>query len=139
MISFFVPGIPKPQGSKRAYVNRHTGKASLVESAGQPLADWRGDVKRFAVDAQADIPPLEGPVEVSLGFYLNRPKSHPKTRETWPVSRPDVDKLARAVIDAMSSVCFHDDSQIVHLTAFKEWATDGTPAGCRVNVWKVGK
>ena len=43
MISLFVPGTPKPQGSKRRFVNKHTGKVAVVESAGAPLEYWRGD------------------------------------------------------------------------------------------------
>lgn len=127
MISFFVPGTPKPQGSKRGFVNKHTGKVAMVESAGAPLKDWRGDVKRFAVDAQGDLPPLTGPLAIRLEFRLQRPKSHPKNKVTWPDKRPDADKLARSVLDALTSVCFVDDSQIVALLVRKLWAVEGGP------------
>lgn len=130
-VSFYVPGIPRPQGSKRAFVNRHTGKAALVESAGEPLKDWRGDVKRFAVDAMNGQPALEGPVFVALQFFLPRPKSHPKTKVTYPTSRPDADKLARGVLDALSTVCFKDDSQITSLHVHKSW---GETPGCNIEV-----
>lgn len=135
MISFFVPGTPKPQGSKRGLVNKYTGKVAMVESAGAPLKDWRGDVKRFAVDAQGDTPPLTGPVGILLEFRLQRPKSHPKTRVTYPVARPDADKLARSVLDALTSVCFVDDSQITRLVAYKKWASPFDPPGVLVQVW----
>lgn len=135
MIGFFVPGTPRPQGSKRGFVNKYTGKVAMVESAGAPLKDWRGDVKRFAVDAQGDLAPLTGPVGVLLDFRLQRPKSHPKTRVTYPISRPDCDKLARSVLDALTVVCFKDDSQITRLVVWKKWAKVGEPSGCQIMVW----
>jgi len=124
MIVFTVVGTPKPQGSKRAYINRKTGMPILTESAGQPLRDWRTDIQQAALNAHQG-PPLEGPVMVTLDFTLARPKSHPKTRETWPTTRPDIDKLARSVLDAITHICIVDDSQIIQLTATKSWGTPG--------------
>lgn len=125
MTTFTVIGTPKPQGSKRAYLNRKTGQPILTESAGAPLRDWRTDVQQAAITAQGDRPPLEGPVSVWLAFTLQRPKSHPKTRQTWPTTRPDIDKLCRAVLDALTHICFHDDSQIIELTATERWGIPG--------------
>lgn len=129
--SFHVIGTPKPQGSKRAYI--HSGKARLVESAGQPLKDWRTDIQQAAITAhQGD--PLEGPIAVHLTFTLTRPKSHPKTKQTWPITRPDIDKLARACLDALTHVCFKDDSQVTELIARKQW---GAPPGVTVSVMEA--
>lgn len=125
MTTFTVLGTPKPQGSKRAYLNRKTGKPILTESAGAPLKDWRTDVQQAAIAAMGDQPPFEGPVAVWLEFNLPRPKSHPKTRVTWPITRPDIDKLVRAVLDAITHVCFIDDSQVVTFIASKEWGVPG--------------
>lgn len=134
MISFFVPGTPKPQGSKRAFVHRTTGRAVVVESAGAPLKDWRGDVKRFAVDAMGELEPLTGPVGLVLEFRLTRPKSHPKTRTTYPTARNgDIDKYCRGILDALTSVCFLDDAQVTSLAAKKTWAT--TSPGVAVRLW----
>lgn len=135
MISFFVPGVPKPQGSKRAFVHRSTGRAVMIESAGAPLKDWRGDIKRFAIDAMDRQPALAGPIAIALEFRLPRPKSHPKSKTTYPIARPDADKLARGVLDALTTVCFADDSQITCLLVWKKWATVEWPAGCHVTVW----
>lgn len=131
-ISFFVPGIPRPQGSKRAINHRTTGRPIVIESGGRPLVDWRGDIKREAIEAMGDDTPLDGPVGIWLGFRLPRPKSHPKTKITYPISRPDIDKLTRAVLDALTAVCYRDDAQITELLVFKEWAVD--QPGVRVKV-----
>ena len=131
-MNFFVPGLPKPQGSKRAFVVK--GRPVLAESAGQPLKDWRAVVALAAMNQMAGSPPLDGPVLVRLGFYLPRPKSHPKTKITYPTSRPDIDKLARSVLDALTHICFSDDAQVVHLEARKWWADGGNSVGVGISV-----
>lgn len=137
MISFFVPGTPRPQGSKRGFVNRHTGKVALVESAGAPLKDWRGDVKWMATLAMGETPPFDGPVALVLEFKLSRPKSHSKTKVTYPTSqRGDLDKYCRAVFDALSSVCYLDDAQITRLYAVKQWANSPDGPGVLIKVWE---
>ena len=47
-VEFFVEGTPKPQGSKKTFINHKTGKAVIVEAAGDPLKKWR---KRVAEEA----------------------------------------------------------------------------------------
>jgi hypothetical protein len=134
-VSFTVRGTPAPQGSKRALVHRSTGRAVVMESAGQGLKDWRSDVKAAALNAMlpcqacigrechcdrpARIDPLSGPLAVSVAFTLPKPKSAPKTRRTYPCKRPDLDKLVRAVLDAMTGIVFADDAQVVRLSARK--------------------
>ena len=128
MISFFAPGLPKPQGSKNAFHSKSTGKIVVVEQAGRPLKDWRDSVAVAA--RQAAGTPLEGPIVVSLTFDLPRPKSHGK-KTTYPDKRPDIDKLVRAALDAMTKICFTDDGQITVLSAVKRW---GSPPGVHVIV-----
>lgn len=133
MTTFTVVGTPKPQGSKRAYINKSTGRPIITEQGGSQLTDWRTDVQQAAIRAQGSNPPFEGPLSVTLDFMLTRPKSHPKTKPTWPISRPDIDKLARAVLDALTHICFKDDSQVVELDATKSW---GSPPGVVVTIEK---
>lgn len=141
MKNFFVAGTPKPQGSKRAFVNRRTGRAQMVESAGEPLKDWRGIVDLVAIEHG---PPVSGPVEVTLTFYLTRPKSHygtgrnagtlkPKAPKEH-IQKPDIDKLTRAVLDSLSGRLFHDDSQVSTVTAVKVWQPRGMMSGCQISV-----
>lgn len=127
-VSFTVYGLPKPQGSKRAVNHRSTGRAVVIESAGQPLRDWRGDVKAAAVEAAGWCSALTGPLGVSVAFTLPKPKSAPRTRRTYPAKRPDLDKLVRAVLDAMTGVVFADDAQVIALHAVKLYAGDEDPA-----------
>lgn len=125
MIAFQVLGTPAPQGSKR-----HVGKGIMVESS-LKVKPWREAVKAAAYEART-TGPLEGPVTVTLHFHLLRPKHHYGTGRnagnvkisspTYPAGRPDLDKLTRSTLDALTeSGLIHDDAQIVQLTAWKDY------------------
>lgn len=122
-VSFFVHGIPQPQGSARGF-NR--GGKVVITSANPKLGDWRRVVAGVAQD-HARL--FEGPVTVGLQFYLPRPKSLGK-KVALPAKRPDVDKLIRSCFDALTGVMWADDSQVTTVAATKEYAT--TQVGVKV-------
>lgn len=127
VLAAHIVGTPKPQGSKRAFVVKGKGggkaRAVVVDSDKAPLRDWRTDVVLGVQRAMSDAEQVVGPVAVRLVFALPRPASAPKTRRTWPSGRVgDVDKLARAVLDAMTDAgVWHDDAQVVDLHVVKDY------------------
>ena len=120
-ITFQVHGLPAPQGSTRAFVVK--GKP-IITSTAKGLSAWRRLVADVAQDF-APEQPWEGPVGIDLHFGLPKPKSAPKTRRVWPDKRPDLDKLTRAVLDALTYVVFADDSQVVEIRATKDYGAPG--------------
>lgn len=149
VLSFTVHGDPKPQGSKSGFVNPKTGKVNMVESS-KYLKPWRGTVTRAIKDAiRAAAPaaggfPLLGPVAVELVFTMPKPKSAPKTRVTWPIVYPDVDKLTRAILDAGKyGGAWKDDSQIVDVHATKVYPLEAPGAlrqpGVTATVYLIGQ
>lgn len=134
---FFVAGKPAPQGSKR-YMGRSGGHGVMVESS-KAVAPWRADVRAGAEQAltatQADRFAAGEAVAITLVFVMPRPASAPKKRTPQAVKRPDVDKLARAVLDALSSAgIWQDDSQVVDLHASKHVALLNQTPGCQVSI-----
>lgn len=125
--AFQVRGIPATQGSKRAFVLKGTGRAVITEAGGQHHRDWRTRVAAAAQDAADGRELLAGPVFVNLHFRLPKPASAPKRKRTWPISARsgDIDKLCRCVLDALTGVLFNDDSQVVTLTASKDYGDPG--------------
>jgi len=99
------------------------GKPFITTTAkGLPM--WR----RLVADVAQRFAPAEpwaGPVGVELDFGIPKPKSAPKRRRVWPDKRPDIDKLSRAVLDALTYVIFADDSQVVRLRASKDYGAPG--------------
>jgi len=49
-----------------------------------------------------------------------------------PATRPDIDKLSRAVLDALTGIVFSDDAQVADLQAHKFFADAERPVGVRV-------
>jgi crossover junction endodeoxyribonuclease RusA len=124
--SFYVPGKPAPQGSKR-----HVGRGILVESS-KELGPWRERVALAAHNAMLGQPLLSGAITLTLDFVMPRPKSAPKRSTPPAVKRPDVDKLARAILDAITDVIIADDSQVVDLRATKRLAELGETPGVAI-------
>ena len=132
-VKFFVPGVPQPQGSKRGFVSPN-GKVSMVESAAG-VKPWRSDVKVFAAEAMTGHRLITGPVFMRCDFVMKRPLSTPKTRPTPPATKkPDLDKLLRAVGDALKGTVYAEDSLIVEMVGTKRIAEDGEQPGVSITV-----
>jgi crossover junction endodeoxyribonuclease RusA len=125
-VTFFIPGTPAPQGSKR-----HVGNGVLIESS-KHVGPWRERIAWFA--AQNMHSRFTGAVNVRLEFVMPRPKSLPQNRTPAAIKRPDVDKLARACLDSLSGIAYQDDSQVVGLHANKRIALPGEQPGCQITI-----
>lgn len=132
MIEFYVPGKPVPQGGMTAFARGN--KVRVVNKSSDQLKNWRALVTLTA--AQHFPKPLAGPVCVVVVFSLPRPKSHYGTGRnadvlkasapSHPTTKPDLDKLVRACLDALSTVAFEDDSQVVSVIARKRYGEAST-------------
>lgn len=129
---------PRPKGSKRAVVNRRTGRVVVMEQV-KGIRAWMR-VIRAALPVPAPQWREHAPVAIDATFYFSRPKSHYTARgklsatgrrQPYPPGRyyGDVDKLLRAVLDALTGPVLADDSQVVEVTGRKEWADQD---GCRI-------
>jgi len=124
MIQFTAYVKPEPQGSAKAFVI--AGKAR-VTSDNRKLKPYRSEVTGCAIQAceQRNIAmPYAGqhqPVGVRLVFSFRRPESLPR-KHTLPARKPDIDKLVRATLDALTGVLFYDDGQVVQVSAVKQYA-----------------
>lgn len=134
----WVAGVAQPQGSARGFKK---GNRVIVTSDNKSLRPWRhavtSEAQQKAAFAGPDSP-LSGALDLELAFVFPRPAGHYGKRgllATAPVvksSRPDVDKLARAVIDALADAgIFHNDAQVARLMASKVY---GDRPGCRIRL-----
>jgi Holliday junction resolvase RusA-like endonuclease len=129
LIELIVYGIAQPQGSKAARVVK--GRAILTEGFGdgpRRRKAWREAVADQARAFQAvnRIPLLDGPLSLTVWFYLPRPASLPK-RVKYPIRKPDGSKLLRSVEDSLTGILVADDARFVDLFARKRFAEDGPP------------
>jgi Holliday junction resolvase RusA-like endonuclease len=124
-------GLPAPQGSKTIYRGR------LVESSAKKLNPWRKAIAKAVHEAlPEDHQIILGPVEVELWFYIPRPPSVKRTKRELPTVTPDLDKVARGVLDGIGQglngksgdgLFWGDDSQVVNLHVYKRYADDREP------------
>ena len=144
-ITFDVPGTAHPQGSKR-----HVGGGRMIEASPYVKA-WRASVTSHAIAKiiqterqTGHIFPYTGPVHLKVVFHLPRPKHHYRTGKFAGTLRavaprlmqtgPDLDKMVRAVGDALTLACLIvDDKQIYRIDALKAWTTGDPYTAITVN------
>jgi Holliday junction resolvase RusA-like endonuclease len=139
-LAFTVLGRPQPAGSKRAFRHRHANRIVVVDDA-KGSRPWKQQVAGAAAAAKPDDELLAGPLVVELVFVLARPKGHYGTGRNAttvragaparPITKPDVDKLSRAVMDACTGVVWRDDAQVVDKRARKAY---GSPERCEIRI-----
>lgn len=129
-ISFFVPGIPKPGGSKDGFYNKELGRVLITEAC-KGSANWRSTVALYARQNYSG-PPLKGPLKLEIMFYMPRPKHHfgtgrnaDKLKPSAPSYHdvmPDATKLMRSTEDALKGILWDDDSQVALQTTGKPYS-----------------
>ncbi len=144
MISFFVHGKAVPKGSARAMQGPPRGPACgkcglrkrgypYVINANDKTKSWEKSIRGAARVAMMKAEKINGAVKAELVFFMERPKDHhvandrsrplkKKHQDTiLHTKKPDVDKLSRAVLDALTDICFGDDSTVYRMPAVKYW------------------
>ena len=146
MISFRCEGIPRPKGSGFVAM---CSLARKIKCGGKPFATqtsqrrdkagkltafgrlWEWTQKlRIAQRPVSPVAPFSGAVELRAVFSLERPAS--RTKDPYPIegNAPDLDKLLRALLDAIQvavkspGMLLRDDAQVCKVVAEKRWATD---------------
>lgn len=120
MIDFRVIGQPIPQGSMKVI------RGNIIHSQGSALAAWRSSIA-LAARKQNAFPTREA-VTMTMDFTVAKPRT---VKRDYPTVPPDLDKLVRAVLDALTAICYVDDSQVVELYAKK---TYGITPGVRIQI-----
>jgi len=130
--TFRATGIPRPQGSKDQF----------GREACRDVKPWRYDIKCACEDARPEGWDKTRRIGISVVFTFSRPKKHYKLngelREDAPyyvVSRKgDLDKLCRALGDALTGIAYDDDDQVVNLYASKRYCTEDEDPGAIVSI-----
>ena len=124
IIEFYIYGVPVPEGRARF---TKTGRAYTPAKT----RAWKGLVHKAALEAFIEsgmFDPLHGALTMSLDFTLPIPPSWSKRKQSEasgqfirPIGKPDVDNLAKAVMDGCNEVLYFDDAQIVALSVRKRY------------------
>jgi len=119
LVYFEVPGPFATKGSTFSFKDRRGIVRTKTDSKhGKTFAtavQWAAK--------QAGVTMIEKGRGVSLQVVYGFER--PKGRDRWrldPCVRPDVDKLVRALLDALTGIAYHDDGQVVALSVRKIYA-----------------
>ena len=120
MKSFFVAGTPISKGSAKSFFSKKSGSIVTMQDNRDRQRPWSSLISYTA--QQVGCQPLNGPVSLTLKFYMPRPKNHYGTGRNartlklsapkYHTSTPDLDKLIRCVKDALTGVAWKDDKQV---------------------------
>ena len=115
----------KPVGQPRVKSRSFIKNGKPISTVYTPkVADQWKSLVRLQARLKARRRLLEGPLIVTLTFYMPRPKSHYRTGKysdqlkdnapTYHDKKPDIDNLVKAVFDAIgdSKVIWKDDNQV---------------------------
>lgn len=139
-----IPGQPHGQGSMTLWTSTDGRGRSRYPSS---TIAHRNLAIGLMHEGWGDRPPLTEAVGVDIEIYLSRPKTHYGTgrnatmiKPTAPphaIVTPDIDKVARLILDALTIAgVIADDRQVVTLTVSKEYVDVGQ-AATSVNLWPV--
>lgn len=154
-----VYGDPRPKGSVNAHAVTRGDGSPVLRPDGRPMIvkhddtgakgkQWLTQVAQAValemLDAGMEIVPPRVPVDLEMVFYRPRAASHYRSGRNadvlkpsapvFPATRPDVDKLCRSILDALTGVAWHDDGQVTGAPAWKEF---GTPARVELRLWRL--
>lgn len=125
-IQFTVYGEPVAQGRPRfTTIGGHPSAYDPKESK-----SYKQIVRGEAVKVRPEVP-LAGAISLTVKVYRSIPKSFSKKKtaaaisgDLRPITKPDLDNVIKGIKDALKSVIWRDDSQVVDLADSGKWYSD---------------
>lgn len=122
---FEVPG--KITGKGRPRVNTTTAIAYTPAKT----KEYEELVKQYFIIKYRRINPLEGRIKINITAYFSVTKNTSKKQEESmlnntisPTKKPDIDNIAKIILDALNKLAFKDDNQITKLEIEKKYGTE---------------
>ena len=120
----------------------NSGHAYIRDQKKPKLVEWQRAIAEGARRAIGPYPPERGPMRVNGVFVMPRPKAHYRVdgsiKNSAPIyctTKPDEDKLRRALLDALTEAAvFVDDAQVVEGLTVKRYVTSGEAPGVIVGI-----
>ena len=129
-------GPMKAQGSLRSFKHAKTG--AVITPQDTKVKSYRGRIVDAWMSKYKGPQVHEGAVDVTVVFALRRPDTHFKAKTKsgrayrevlkddapdFVTKSPDLDKLCRSVLDALTGFAYEDDKQVAFLHATKVWGS----------------
>jgi Holliday junction resolvase RusA-like endonuclease len=132
-MKIFIPGEPIAQ--PRVKVSTKGGFARAYTERDHPIHAYKQAIRLAYVNAGGEV--LEGPVSIKIVCWFDRPKSHSKKRRQQQepkTTKPDLDNVGKAILDALNEIAYNDDGQVFMLTIAKWYVGPCDSAGTMIEV-----
>lgn len=115
----------KIKGKQRPRFNSRTGSAYTPKET-ISYENWVRSCYR-----EQDGRHLTRSIRANITVYYKIPKSYTKKRIQairegleYPEKKPDIDNIAKIILDSLNSIAFDDDKQVIELTVLKRYTED---------------
>ena len=116
-MNFIIPGQPQGKGRPRFTRSGHAFTPAKTK-------EYETLIEECFTEAGGEI--LDGYVTVNILAFYSIPKATTKVRRGMierglikPAVKPDIDNVIKAVLDGLNGVAYHDDNQVIKVTAEK--------------------
>lgn len=136
-VSFNVPGTPKGKARARTVYNKNTKQYQSYTPDNTVL--YENLIRTTYTQKFGKLRVSAGiPVEINIVSTFEPAASVSKAQRIKmlagtikPTKKPDLDNIAKVVLDALNGLAFYDDSQVIWISAKKEY---GEEAGLFVRI-----
>jgi len=122
--------VDSPVGKKRPKFSTIHGYAQAVKAKEDVIYENLVKVS-FQQAKTVDYDLFNKPIKMKITAFFAVLKSFSKKKieqalqgTIFPVTKPDVDNIAKIICDALNDVAYKDDTQIVELTIVKKYAME---------------
>jgi len=126
LIKFTIPGEPKAKARPRMTKAGHTYTPKTT-------VDYENWIKCCYIESKNKLgfKKSSEPIKAEITCYFPIPKSYSKVKkesalngEIRPCKKPDVDNLAKSILDALNNLAYDDDKQVVELEIVKFYSDE---------------
>lgn len=149
-----VPMDPQSQGSHIARNVPGYSYPIVMQENPAPLARWREAIRKAYRATGAPEIPAGVPVALAITFRMRKPQSVPRERQGNPSVYPDLDKLTRAAMDALTyqkakgeegkpgykpsqEYAYRDDGQVCELVVRKRYCKPDEHPGATFTLERI--
>ncbi len=115
------------KGKERPRVNTNTG---IVYTPAR-TKDYEDLIKQYFLLKYPRYTTIEGRTSIDIIAYMKIPKKTSKKKESKmlegeisPIKKPDIDNVAKVVLDALNKIVFKDDNQICKINVEKKYGEE---------------
>lgn len=126
-VRFIVPGEPKGKARPRVFTNKE-GKSQAVTP--QDTLSYENLV-RWVFTNTMEARKLQGEIEAKIVAMYPIPKNMTKKNrqlidegKLHPTKKPDLDNVAKIILDSLNKIAFDDDSQVIRLIVEKHFSDE---------------